>query len=191
MTRPGTAADRDRVGTLLASAFADEEAMVYLFPDPSVRAAQTPKLFRLLFDTDRAAGQTWITAGGEAATLWRRPGHADLSFLELMRSGLTFLSTFGLAVQRALRLADALEAQHPARDFWYLHIAGCDRAHQGRGFGRRAIQAGIAHAGEVPCLLETATERNVPFYASLGFGVSAELVVPGGGPKFWQMIREP
>jgi len=164
--------------------------MCFLFPDPIVRAAQTPKLFRLLYDSDRSAGITFVTSGGEAATLWRRPGHSHVPAFEMIRNGIPLLATFGTAVGRALRLSTAIDAHHPARELWYLHIAGCDPAHQGKGHGRRAIAAGIAHAGMTPVYLETGTAKNVAFYRSLGFVVTQEWSVKDG-PKFWSMLREP
>ena len=78
----------------------------------------------------------------------------------------------------------------PQGDFWYLHIAGCDPAAQGRGFGRRALVAGLERAaGRTPCYLETATERNLGFYASVGFAVTDEWRVGRDGPRFWSMLR--
>ena len=63
-------ADRARVAAMLARAFADDPAMSWIFPDPAERARRLPRLFAILFDAD-AAGMRVVTAGGEAATLWR------------------------------------------------------------------------------------------------------------------------
>ncbi|WP_335342360.1 GNAT family N-acetyltransferase [Sphingomonas endolithica] len=79
----------------------------------------------------------------------------------------------------------------PLGNYWYLHIAGCEPAAQGRGYGAAAIRSGldrIAGSG-LPAYLETATESNLGLYRALGFQVSAEWIVPGGGPRFWSMRR--
>ena len=54
-----------------------------------------------------------------------------------------------------------------------------------------AIRAGLdkADAAGIPALLETATERNVGLYTSLGFEILSEWDVPKGGPHFWTMLR--
>ena len=97
----------------------------------------------------------------------------------------------GSATGRALAVGQAIEAHFPAEPFWYLHIAGCDPAAQGKGHGGAAIRAGldrIAGSG-LPAYLETANEKNLGFYRSLGFAVNSEWSVPKGGPRFWSMLR--
>lgn len=190
--RLATPADRDQVARLLARAFADDPAMSYIWPDPSVRARGLPRLFRLLFDADAQAGMRLVIAGGEAATLWRGPGRARTSPLDLLRRAVPLLTAFGPALGRAMAVSGAIEGHMPAGDFWYLHIAGCDPAHQGKGLGRAVVQAGLDRAaGRLPCHLETATERNIGFYRGLGFAVTAEWRVGGDGPTFWSMLRPP
>lgn len=189
--RPATAADRGRVARLLAAAFADDPAMTYIFPDPAVRRTRLPRLFALLFDSDGRAGPGFVTAGGEAATLWRGPGQAHVGRLEMLRQALPMLHALGGAMPRALRVADAIEAHMPRGDFLYLHVAGCDPAHQGRGHGSRAIAAGLAQARGLPAYLETPNPATFPLYARHGFRITGEWDVPNGGPRFWSMLREP
>ena len=183
-------ADRVRIAALLARAFADDPAMCFIFPDPADRATRPPRLFALLFDGDAAAGMRLLTTGGEAATLWRAPGRVHTTRWATLRSLPRLLWALGPNVGRGMRVADAIDAHMPAGDFWYLHIAGCDPAHQGRGFGAAAVRGGLRRAaGRLPAHLETATEGNVGFYVSLGFAVTSEWIVPGGGPRFWSMLR--
>lgn len=185
-------ADRPRVIAMLARAFADDPAMSYIFPDPAQRARRTQRLFGLLYDSDARAGMRLVTAGGEAATLWRAPGQNHTSRTEMLSQALPMLATFGTALWRALTLSDAVSAHMPSGQFWYLHIAGCDPAAQGRGLGAAVVRAGLGRAaGRLPCYLETATEANLGFYRALGFAVTDEWCVPRGGPRFWSMMRPP
>lgn len=182
--------DRAATSAMLARAFADDPALSWLFPDRVLRARRLPRLFALLFDSDEA-GIRLTSPGHEAATFWRAPGQAETSAVELLRSALPMLATFGLAVGRGLALTKAIDAHFPPHPFWYLHIAGCDPAHQGRGLGRAVVQAGLDRMGGsgVPFYLETATERNIGFYQSLGFRVTNEWRVGTDGPVFWSMLR--
>ncbi|MEG3175000.1 GNAT family N-acetyltransferase [Sphingomonas sp. RB3P16] len=183
--------DRARIAALLARAFAEDPAMSYVFPDPADRAVRLPRLFTLLFDAEVANGIRLVTAGGEATTLWRAPGRAADGVLDMLLHAWPMWRALGGAIGRALAVSSAIQAHFPAEPCWYLHIAGCDPAAQGRGLGAAAVRAGldrIAGSG-LPAYLETATERNLPFYRALGFELTAEWSVPKGGPRFWSMQR--
>ncbi|MGP7796183.1 GNAT family N-acetyltransferase [Sphingomonas sp. CLY1604] len=177
---------------MLARAFQDDPAFAYIIPDPVQRAARLPRLFALLFDSDGRAGMRLLTGGGEAATLWRAPGQAAVGWGEMVRHAVPLLAALRGGVRRALAVSAAIDAHMPQGAFWYLHIAGCDPAAQGQGFGRAALAAGLARAaGRLPCYLETATERNLGFYAAAGFAVTADWRVGRDGPRFWSMLRQP
>ncbi len=48
-----------------------------------------------------------------------------------------------------------------------------------------------ADAEGLPCYLESANPRNLPFYKRHGFEVVVEGELPGEGPPLWTMKREP
>ena len=188
--RLATRRDADAVAAMLGRAFADDPAFSWIFPDPTARAKRLPRLFRLMLLSDAAMGMALVTGGGEAATLWRAPGRAAVGWGEMARHAVPLLLALGGSARRALAVSDAIAAHRPGGNFWYLHVAGCEPAAQGQGRGAEAIRAGLSRvAGRLPCCLETATERNVGFYRGLGFAVTDEWNVPGGGPRFWSMLR--
>ena len=190
MIRDTVPADRAAVAAMLARAFADDPAMAYILPNPRDRVKRLPRLFALLFDED-APGLRLVTGDAAAATLWQRPGTQPPGTLDLLRRAVPLIGALGPALPRALRVADALDAHAPPERHWYLHIAGVDPTLQGKGLGGASIREGLARAaGEgLPVYLETATNRNVGLYQSLGFAVTSEWHVPKGGPKFWSMLR--
>ncbi|MBX3595217.1 GNAT family N-acetyltransferase [Sphingomonas sp.] len=187
--RPARDVDREAVAAMLGRAFADDPAFSFIFPDPVERARRLPPLFATFFERDATAGMRLIAEGCRGATLWRAPGHA----VEPGRIGLSGIwrawRLLGGALPRGKRVGDAIDAHFPAQPFWYLHVAGCDPAAQGQGLGRQLIQAGIDRTAGHPIYLETATERNVGFYQTLGFRVTGQWSVPGDGPCFWSMLR--
>ena len=175
---------------MLARAFHDDPVFSWLIPDDHARAVRLPRLFGLFFSGDGPAGMRLATGGAEAATLWRAPGQAASGRGETLRAAWPLVRIFGRHLPRAFAVSEAIEAHLPAGPFWYLHIAGCDPAHQGRGLGGAAVRVGLERAaGRLPAYLETAKERNLPFYQRLGFAVTREWSVPGGGPRFWSMLR--
>lgn len=188
-TRTAGGADRAHIVRLLARAFQDDPAFSWIIPDPADRARRLPRLFGILFDSD-AVGLRLLTAGGEAATLWRPPGQVHTGRWEVIRRGPALLWALGPSLRRALAVSDAINAHMPTGEFWYLHIAGCDPTHQGQGHGGAAVRGGLTRAAaRLPAYLETATERNLGFYGALGFAVTGEWRVAGGGPRFWSMLR--
>lgn len=186
-----TERNRAEVSAMLARAFADDPAMSWIFPEAALRAVRLPRLFRLLFDEGGLNGVRLMDDAARAATLWRGPGHARTGTGALVRHAFPLLATFGLALPRALAVSRAIEAHMPAGNFWYLEIAGCHPAHQGRGLGGALVRAGLERMGAsgVPFYLETSTARNVGFYQSLGFAVTGEWRVGSDGPAFWSMRR--
>ncbi|WP_353205375.1 GNAT family N-acetyltransferase [Sphingomonas sp.] len=184
-------ADRAQIVALLARAFADDPAMVFLFPDATERAERLPRLFALLFDADALSGMRLVSQGGEAATLWRGPGQGKTGLMPLLRQAWPLWRTFGAAIGRGLAVSHAIDAHMPTIPHWYLHIAGCDLAAQGKGHGGAAIRSGLARiaGSRLSTYLETATERNLGLYRALGFEVIDTWVVPRGGPRFWSMLR--
>lgn len=181
--------DRAAVAAMLARAFDVDPAMTYIFPDPADRTKRLPRLFALLFEDDGPVGMRLVTAGIEGATLWRGPGRSKTGMWEMIRHAPGMIYALGGAIGRALTVANAIDAHHPPGDFWYLHVAGCDPQHQGKGIGSALIRDGLARGGGLPCYLETATERNLGLYRSLGFEVTDDWYVPKGGPRFWSMAR--
>lgn len=191
MVRIVTRHEAPAVAAMLGRAFQDDPAFSYIYPDPRVRAKRLPRLFRLLVMSDAAAGMAMVTSGGEAATLWRAPGRAQVGWGEMLRRAVPLLGALGSATPRALAVSAAIDAHMPPGDFWYLHVAGCEPTKQGMGHGGEAIRAGLARAaGRLPCYLETATEGNIALYRAFGFAVTAEWDVDGG-PHVWSMLRPP
>ena len=177
---------------MLAAAFQDDPVMSFIFPDAADRRLRLPRLFTILYEGDGAHGARFVTDGGEAATLWRAPGHGHLGLREKLRHGLPWLRAAGLALRRALRVSAASDANHPIEPHWYLHIAGCTPQARRRGFGTAAIMPGLAKADseDMPVYLETANAANIAFYQKLGFAVTHKWRVPDG-PAHWSMLRRP
>ena len=146
-------------------------------------------MFGVLFDSDGRAGRRFLTEGGEAATLWRAPGRPSAGWIEMLARAGPLLHAFGTALPRALRVGHAIEAHMPRAPFHYLHIAGCDPVHQGKGHGSAAIAAGLEGLTGAPVYLETPNPLTLGLYARHGFELVGEWQVPVGGPRFWSMLR--
>ena len=120
-------------------------------------------------------GRVWVSDDLKAVAVWTTPdsGGADVTLERLLPT------LVGLAGDRAEAYASAEEtmrSHRPTEPVWFLGTVGVRPQSQGRGLGRRVIEAGLREA-------DTA---GVP---ALGFQVSAEYELPGGGPRTWAMSR--
>ena len=132
------AQDQTGVASLLAAAFQNDPVMAFILPDPQSRRQKLPALFKILYNSDVPDGACFLSPGGEAATLWRAPGSPHEPWWHTLLHARLWLSALGPgpAVARALAFSLASNVNHPPVPHWYLHAAGCDPAHQGRGHGR-------------------------------------------------------
>jgi ribosomal protein S18 acetylase RimI-like enzyme len=180
----------DAMIATLAAAFANDPGFSWVIPDAADRHARLPRIFAPIIAADMKRGHAIASAAHEVVTLWRAPGAADAGLLETLGLLPAFARALGPNLWRGLAVSSAIEAHHPKTRFAYLHYAGVQPAHQGKGWGGRAIREGLARASQagVPAYLETATPENVGLYQSLGFSVTAEWDVPRGGPHFWSMM---
>jgi len=190
--RQAQPSDLDVVIGIMVEAFHDEPVFSYILPDERVRSRALRKAFEIIVPEDHHVGRIFLTEGGEAATLWRKPSQMRESRWDALRTALPYLFAFGGAIGRASQVAKLIKANLPSQDCWYLHYAGCRLRHRGKGYGGAAIRAGLALADAEgrSAYLETGDPENLPVYRALGFDVIGSWQTPGG-PLFWRMMRPP
>jgi GNAT superfamily N-acetyltransferase len=76
--------------------------------------------------------------------------------------------------------------------YWYLGVLATAPQRQRHGLGRAVVAPMLAAADRAgqASYLETASETNVAFYATLGFATVLDTTMPDG-PRCWLMRREP
>jgi len=86
-----------------------------------------------------------------------------------------------------------VDARIPAEPAWHLDSIGVEPSIQGRGIGTALMEHGLGRAGATGAavVLETAQERNVPYYERFGFWTVEDADAPGDGPHVWFMRWEP
>ncbi|MFW6642372.1 GNAT family N-acetyltransferase [Nocardiopsis algeriensis] len=190
MIREAVDDDVDAAADTLAAAFAD-----YAFTRHTIAAENHPdrlRRFQRLFlsDVGLPHGRVWVSEDLGAVAVWTTPESGGAA--EVMENLLPVFTD--LAGDRAEFYASAEEemARHrPDHPVWFLGTVGVRPEFQGRGLGRAVVTAGLreADAAGVPAFLETSEPGNVGFYETLGFEVTAEYDLPGGGPRTWAMLR--
>jgi ribosomal protein S18 acetylase RimI-like enzyme len=190
--------ERDQLGEasdVLARAFQDDPAWVWLIPDPERRARVLPWLFRVGFDV--TAADVWSTAGTVlGAARWLPPGRPAMRVGPTLRALVSTPFHLGTATGSFLaygRAVEQLRAAVAGGPHWYLAGIGVDPSAQRRGIGSALLHPGVAAAARegVPAVLLTNNEVNLPFYEAHGFRVVRQAPTPENGPDAWAMVKAP
>jgi GNAT superfamily N-acetyltransferase len=185
-------AERDRALTCVVAAFADDPLLRWVWPDEARYADRGTAFFGLLLDLRRWGGEAWGADGGAAVAMWDPPG--GLYAMPATSPWPALQATFTDEERRRWQAYDeSLAVPADAGPHWYLGVLATDPARQGQGLGT-AVVAPVATAADrtrTPAYLETASERNLAFYARLGFRPVRTVDLPDRGPRCWLLRREP
>jgi|SRR5690625_1908315 len=178
--------------------------MHWIFPEADTRPAAIAAWLGLFAEAYLAEGDYSFVVGDssgaddsvvvpdsglEAVACWRRPA-ASAPAPRAPTIGGLLTTMVGLDHARVVGTGLAgIRGVTPAEDHLYLHLLAVRPDRQGLGLGRRLIEQGMARATEygVPVHLETTSEPAVRFYQQVGFEITGELDLPGGGPHLWAM----
>ncbi len=183
---------------VLARAFQHDPLMNFLYPNSATLPDSPARFYQATLRMGLAYGEVHTTPIMEGVAVWISPGNADFGFGPLLRCGfVTAVLLAGLrSLGRFMRMANYMEKVNKpilARPHWHLMMIGIQPSRQGQGLGSTLLQPMLdrADAEEIPCMLESGNERNLPFYQRHGFEVAAHHQIPKGGPEVWVMVREP
>lgn len=102
-----------------------------------------------------------------------------------------FLLGGPLPIARAMKVDEAMAANHMREPHLYLWLLAAHPDAQRRGVGRALLAdiAAEADRRELPVYLETFTPDNVPYYASFGFAIDEVHEDVVRGATLWRMTR--
>jgi len=175
----------------LASAFAEDPVMHWLFPDESLRPASLSAFMAMVTKRSTSIGHAFELSGGGGAAVWSPPGVPF--FTEEMGLELFQMVAAVHGEERALMMLAGFEpsaGMHPAEPHFYLSCIGVEQAHRGTGQGRVLLDRVLAvcDAEGIPAHLESSNPRNISLYERAGFEVVAEVELPEG-PVLRPMTR--
>lgn len=188
-----------QVARHLVAAFADDLFFQMIFvddpPGSPQRQQRMEAYFRHALDEAGQYGLRVVLDDDSGAALWQvsQPSAISAQMDEdkdrLVRE---LLGPLGLDAYRRINVSMApyADAVRPP-GAWYLSIIGVAPALQGTGRARLLMERSLAQvdAVGVPCLLETFTPRNVPFYEHFGFQVGVTYIEPTTGQQAWALVR--
>jgi ribosomal protein S18 acetylase RimI-like enzyme len=180
---------------VLARAFQDDPAWVWLIPDAAKRRRLLPWLFRVGFDV--TAAEVWTTAGVVyGAARWLPPGRPPMRVGPTLKALVATPFRLGSAIGPFLaygRAVEALRSETMPDPHWYLAGIGVEPSAQRQGIGASLLEPGLAAAtrAALPAVLLTNNDANLSFYRRHGFEIVRTGETPQGGPQAWAMVKAP
>ena len=192
--RRAVPADVDASCAVLADAFADY-AWTRWTVDERDHAVRIASLQRLV--VERIAmpyGEVWCADDDDGSiasvAVWARPDSPipapALRAIEPEQRRLE-----GDRHEASVIAEHAVAPLRPGVPHYYLGAVGTRADARCRGLGATVLRPVLdrAESDGIPAYLETSAASNVRFYEGLGFAVTAEIDLPGGGPHVWAMKR--
>ncbi len=171
--------------------------MAWIFPSEPMRRRQLPALFAVTMRgiSLRREGTEIMTSADSVlgGAIWVPPGAWLPSAWQQLRSLPGFARALRSRFVAAGQTYNEIGRRHPRQPHWYLSGIGTDPPVQGTGVGSALMRSRLERCDTdgLPAYLESSKEGNVPFYQRLGFKVSSEIRISGGGPRLWLMWRDP
>jgi hypothetical protein len=176
----------------MVAGFHEDPPVLVAVPDAAERPGRLRETFELICELALPRGHLYTNADRSAVAAWTAPDVALVDDVE----GERFLAMIERHVgERAVHVAEGMtqtEAHRPVAPHFALHSLAVDR----RAAGDAAWAARCSNRCSRACdedglaaHLTSSAARNVPFYERLGFAVTAEVELPGGGPVMRAMIR--
>lgn len=196
--RPAETADIRVLADVLADAFEDDPLMSWILPDAAGRRARLARLFAAEVRCHHLAGGGVEVAQGDdgviaGAALWDPPGRWKQSVWAFVRIFPALVRALGSRAMVGAEVDNALAKAHPEAPHWYLATIGTGASARGGGYGKALLNSRLTRCDRdrIPAYLESSKGENIPYYNRFGFEVTGELVMPGGGPTVYPMVREP
>lgn len=190
--RHATERDIPAAASALTRAFHDDPVVAWCYGASRTRDRWSRRFLAWQLRRLLSHDLTWTTPSVDGAVAWALPGRWREGPLDLLR--LLWATAPGIAprLARTVRGLAQVDARHTEERHLYLAVLGVDPCRQGGGVGSALLAPGLAVCDReaLPAYLETATDRNVSFYARHGFHVVGTVPLPQG-PTVKLMWREP
>ncbi|MCF2138351.1 MAG: GNAT family N-acetyltransferase [Candidatus Thorarchaeota archaeon] len=188
-----------RAVDVLSGAFKNDILMTYFFPDETQRQQYLPLFFEYVLKQGLVSGDVLTTSEDiEGIAIWKHSSSMNGGLLKALRhGGFKLIRKYGMGlvkkILRYIEFTSERRKKFATTPYMYLSSLAVDPEKQGQGYCSKSLRPVLAYLDrvELPCYLETESERNVSIYQHFGFEVVAECIPPETEFTHWDMIRPP
>ncbi|NQX42345.1 Acetyltransferase (GNAT) family protein [Pedobacter steynii] len=170
-----TYSDRKEVIRILSGSFSENKSVSYLVGSRAGRNQRIDRLMEYAFDECMDFGVVYISEDMKACALVLYPEKKKTTCKSILRNVKLVLSVVGLFnVLKILKKESIVaKAQRAERLKYYVWFVAVDISFQSQGIGSHLMSELIKDSVEMKrqLILETSTERNLPFYVANGLSV--------------------
>ena len=189
-----------RAGKVLSDAFQRDPLWNKIFEGESDLEKRLHAIFEVSVRYCLKYGEVCAPSGDLEGVIGLVPGkYADMNIWRTILSG-SMGSAMRIGFNAAKKMAPVFKPVNEDRHkhmaghtFLHLSIVGVATELQGKGFGRKLIDAAIEKSERegLYLYLETETEENMKMYEHFGFGLLKRITLPIVDLPLWEMARKP
>jgi GNAT superfamily N-acetyltransferase len=170
----------------LTTAFVNDPAARWLFPDPAEYLANFPFFVSAFGGRAFAEKSADVLENGLGAALWLPPGiHSDHAALDAL------FTNAPAALQAEMSfLFERIDYYCPKEPYWDLPLIGVDPRHQNSGHGSALLKQGLRRCDRdhLAAYVQATSTSSFKLYHRHGFEPVGE-IQSGMSPTFYAMVR--
>ena len=184
---------------VVARAFQDDLIDSYFFPDPEERKKKLPYFYKYRLDQAVRYGTVYATSSNlEGIAAWLPCDLKEIAMWKMMLTGgfKLFRKMGNEVTSRMMAVKDFVDSKtkkNAGDKYLHLEMLAVEPKFQGMGYAKKLLEPMFNRldSENLPCFLETSTEKNVSLYQYFGFEVVEESTIPETEVPFWDMLRKP
>ncbi len=182
----------------LSNAFRDYPLLQYYFPDDLIREKIANNFLSFAVYTGIKYGEVYATSNNlESVAVWLPSKNYPLTFWKLLRSVpiskiLGFGRHGGSKLKSFNEHIEKIHHQHTPFNHCFLQAIGVAPKFQGKGYASKLLRPMLnrLEKEQLPCYLETITEKNASLYEHFGFKTINKSNIPETPLTNWAMLRK-
>jgi len=170
--------DKALVVDILCASFKDNKSVNYILPQSGNMEMRLRRLMDYSFDVCNLFGNVFLSDDRKAAALIIYPDKKRTTLKSTWLDIKLVIQCVGIGnLFKAIKRESAIKKNHPITPFSYLWFIGVKPENQNGGSGTALLLDILRHSRNQnrPVLLETSTERNLPWYQKNQFEIYTEL----------------